>query len=208
MPLGRTALAVNFPGHFVRPRLFLSRSSAFSLSVQLSQLSPSRLSPRLSTMSVAPRQLFYDGKVQSASSGKAFNTVNPANATPLADIHVASHSDIDSAIASAQRAFKTWSQTPPAARARTLQKAAALLREKNDEIAHVETLDSGKAYTETSAVDVVTGADTLEYYANLVGSGGLNGETSHLREDAWVYTKKAPLGVCAGIGAWNYPIQM
>ncbi|RMJ21235.1 Betaine aldehyde dehydrogenase [Aspergillus sp. HF37] len=159
-------------------------------------------------MSVAPRQLFYDGKVQSASSGKTFNTVNPATATPLADIHVASHSDIDSAIASAQRAFQTWSQTPPAARARTLQKAAALLRERNDEIANVESLDSGKAYTETSAVDVVTGADTLEYYANLVGSGGLNGETSHLREDAWVYTKKAPLGVCAGIGAWNYPIQI
>ncbi|RJE18794.1 Betaine aldehyde dehydrogenase [Aspergillus sclerotialis] len=159
-------------------------------------------------MSFPPRQLYYDGKVQPATSGKTFQTIDPSKATPLADIHVASHSDIDSAIASAERAFKTWSQTPPAARARILQKAASLLRERNDEIARVETLDSGKAYTETSTVDVVTGADTLEYYANLVGSGGLNGETSHLREDAWVYTKKAPLGVCAGIGAWNYPIQI
>jgi betaine-aldehyde dehydrogenase len=82
------------------------------------------------------------------------------------------------------------------------------LRERNDEIARVETLDSGKAFTETSTVDVVTGADVLEYYANFIGGGGLNGETTQLREDAWVYTKKAPLGVCAGIGAWNYPIQM
>ena len=54
----------------------------------------------------------------------------------------------------------------------------------------------------------MTGADVLEYFANLVGGGGLNGETVQLREDAWVYTKKEALGVCAGIGAWNYPIQM
>lgn len=161
-----------------------------------------------SKMSFAPRQPFYDGKVQKSTSGKTFQSINPADATPLADIHIASHSDVDSAVAAADRAFKVWSQTPPATRARVLQKAAALLRERNDEIARVETLDSGKAYTETSTVDVVTGADTLEYYANLVGSGGLNGETAHLNEGAWFYTKKAPLGVCGAIGAWNYPIQM
>ncbi|KAL4888113.1 aldehyde dehydrogenase domain-containing protein [Aspergillus ambiguus] len=157
---------------------------------------------------IPPRHLFYDGKAQPASSGKTFQTINPSNATPLADIPIASHSDIDAAIAAGDRAFPSWSQTPPIARARILHKAAALLRERNDEIARVESLDSGKAFTETSTVDVVTGADVLEYYANLVGGGGLNGETTQLREDAWVYTKKAPLGVCAGIGAWNYPIQI
>ncbi|PWY71477.1 aldehyde dehydrogenase [Aspergillus heteromorphus CBS 117.55] len=154
------------------------------------------------------RQLYYDGKLWPASSGKTFESIDPSNATPLAEIQVAAHADIDAAIAAADRAFSSWSQTPPIARARILQKAVALLRERNDEIARVETLDSGKAFTETSTVDVVTGADTLEYYANLVGGGGLNGETTQLREDAWVYTKKAPLGVCAAIGAWNYPIQI
>ena len=162
----------------------------------------------MSSFPLPPRQLFYDGKVQSASSGKTFQSVNPSDATPLAEIQVASHSDIDAAIAAADRAFTHWSQTPPIARARILQKASLILRERNDEIARVESLDSGKAFTETSTVDVVTGADVLEYYANLVGGGGLNGETTQLREDAWVFTKKAPLGVCAGIGAWNYPIQM
>lgn len=159
-------------------------------------------------LSFPTRQLYYNGRAQAASSGKTFQTMNPATATPLADIQVAAPSDIDSAIASADRAFPAWSQTPHIARARILQKAAALLRERNDEIARVETLDSGKAFTETSTVDVVTGADVLEYYANFIGGGGLNGETTQLREDAWVYSKKAPLGVCAGIGAWNYPIQM
>jgi betaine-aldehyde dehydrogenase len=154
------------------------------------------------------RQLYYDGQVRAASSGKTFQTLNPATATPLADIQIASNSDVDAAIAAAERAFQVWSKTTYIARARILQRAAALLRERNDEIARVETLDSGKAFTETSTVDVVTGADVLEYYANFIGGGGLNGETTQLREDAWVYTKKSPLGVCAGIGAWNYPIQM
>ena len=156
----------------------------------------------------SPRQLYYNGKIQPASSGQSFQSISPADASPLTDIQVASHSDIDSAISSAENAFASWSHTPPVVRARVLQRAAAILRERNDEIARVETLDSGKAYSETSTVDVISGADVLEYYANLVGGGGLNGETTQLRDDAWVYTKKAPLGVCVGIGAWNYPIQM
>ena len=93
-------------------------------------------------------------------------------------------------------------------RSRILLRAVALLRKRNDELALVETHDTGKPFSETSTVDVITGTDVLEYYANLVASGGLNGETTQLRTEAWVYTTKAPLGVCAGIGAWNYPIQI
>ena len=154
------------------------------------------------------QQLYYDGRVQTATSGKAFHTVDPATATPLAVVHTASEADVNSAVKSAQRAFPSWSQTPPIARSRILLKAVELLRTRNDEIAKVETLDTGKPISETSTVDVVTGADTLEYYANLVASGGMNGETTQLRPGAWIYTKKEALGVCAGIGAWNYPLQI
>lgn len=156
----------------------------------------------------AEQQLYYDGKVQQASSKETFTTVNPATGKPLAQVQKASPSDIDSAIASARKAFPSWSQTPPIVRSRILLKAVQILRERNDEIAKVETHDTGKAYSETSAVDVVTGADVLEYFASLVASGGMNGETTQLRPDAWIYTKKEALGVCAGIGAWNYPIQI
>lgn len=156
----------------------------------------------------APRRLYYDGRLHDATSQHTFQTIDPSNARLLADIHTASHADIDRAIASAEQAFISWSMTPPVARSRILLKAVQLLREKNDEIAKVETQDTGKPFSETSTVDVITGADVLEFYANLVGGGGLNGETTQLREDAWVYTKKEALGVCAGIGAWNYPIQM
>lgn len=142
------------------------------------------------------------------ASGSIFRSIDPSTSRPLADIHAASHSDVDNAIISAQKAFLSWLRTPPVARARILLKAVQLLRDRNDEIARIETQDTGKPFSETSTVDVVTGADVLEFFANLVAGGGLNGETVQLREDAWVYTKKEPLGVCAGIGAWNYPIQM
>ncbi|EGC48480.1 NAD+-dependent betaine aldehyde dehydrogenase [Histoplasma capsulatum var. duboisii H88] len=162
----------------------------------------------MSSSHYTSQRLYFDGQVQQSSSGKHFQSIDPSNASVLADVEVSSNRDIDAAIDSARRAFPAWSQTPPAVRTRVLLRAAQILRARNDEIAKVETQDTGKPFSETSTVDVVTGADVLEYFANLVGGGGLNGETTQLRDDAWVYTKKEALGVCAGIGAWNYPIQI
>ena len=154
--------------------------------------------------------LFYDGRIQPASSDSdlRFKTIDPSTNKGLVDVYPSSDRDIDSAIKSAKTAFPAWSAKTPLERSRVLLKAVQLLRERNDEIAKVETQDTGKPYSETSTVDVVTGADVLEYFANLVAAGGLNGESIRLRDDAWIYTSKEPLGVCAGIGAWNYPIQM
>jgi len=137
-----------------------------------------------------------------------FHTVDPSCDRPLASVCKADKSAVDAAVQAGKRAFPSWSSTPPVERSRILLKAVALLRQRNDELAAIETHDTGKPFSETSAVDVVTGADVLEYYAHLIASGGLNGETTHLRPEAWIYTTKAPLGVCAGIGAWNYPIQI
>ncbi|KAI0011248.1 aldehyde dehydrogenase [Xylariaceae sp. FL0662B] len=155
------------------------------------------------------RHTYYAGKPQSSSESSGhFETINPADGKSLCKIHTSSHKSIDAAIQSAQTAFPSWSATPPIERARILHRAVALLRHHNDDLAVVETLDTGKPYSETSTVDIVTGADTLEYFANLIASGGLNGESFRLRPSAMVYTSKEPLGVCAGIGAWNYPIQI
>ena len=152
--------------------------------------------------------LYYDGAPQQSSSSSTFPSVNPSTGEPTLSLTQSSPADIDHAISSAARAFPSWSQTSASERARILLKAVEILRRENDALATVETIDTGKPFSETSAVDVVTGADTLEYYAHLVAGGGLNGETVQLRESAWVYTRKEALGVCAGIGAWNYPIQM
>ncbi|KAI1142032.1 aldehyde dehydrogenase [Hypoxylon sp. FL0543] len=155
------------------------------------------------------RHTFYAGKPQpSSGSSGSYESIDPSNGKPICRIHNSSPKSIDAAIQSAQAAFPSWSSTPPIERARILQKAVALLREYNDGLARIETLDTGKPFSETSTVDIVTGADVLEYFASLVASGGLNGESFRLRPTASVYTSKEPLGVCAGIGAWNYPIQI
>ncbi|KAK6386215.1 hypothetical protein LTS17_001790 [Exophiala oligosperma] len=165
-------------------------------------------------ISLPDRHTFYAGKAQkssspsSSSSSTTFQSIDPSTAKPVCTIHTSSQSSIDSAISSAKSAFPSWSSTPPIERARILHKAVQILRSRNDELAKIETLDTGKPFSETSTVDIVTGADVLEYFANLVASGGLNGESFRLRDSAWVYTSKEPLGVCAGIGAWNYPIQI
>ena len=154
-----------------------------------------------------PTQTHYiDGRPHHSSS-ETFTTYNPATATPLAEVYAATEDDVGLAIESSLRAFKTWSKTPPAARSQILLRAVAILRKRNDEIAKIETLDTGKAFCETSTCDVPTGADALEYFAGVGMSMG-EGKTVQLRETAWVYTRKEPLGVCVGIGAWNYPIQM
>lgn len=145
---------------------------------------------------------------KASSSGPQLQCISPSTGKQVADFRAHTEAEVDSSVRSAQTAFPSWSATPPVERSRILLRAVAILRQRNDELARIETLDTGKPYSETSTVDVTTGADTLEYYASLVASGGLNGETTQLRPDAWVYTTKAPLGVCAAIGAWNYPLQI
>lgn len=91
-------------------------------------------------------------------------------------------------------------------RSRILRRAVDILRQRNEELAQLETLDTGKAISETEAVDIVTGADVLEYYAGLIPM--LEGQQIPLGESTFAYTRREPLGVVAGIGAWNYPIQI
>lgn len=152
---------------------------------------------------------FHSGRPQpeTSSRSKTFASVDPSTAKPLATIYTTTPSQLDAAVASAQGAFHEWSRTPAPKRAAILLKAASILRERNDALALTETLDTGKAWSETSTVDVITGVDVLEYYAHLV-AGSQPGENTRLRADAFVLTSHEPLGVCAGIGAWNYPIQI
>src|SRR3546814_5464891 len=91
------------------------------------------------------------------------------------------------------------------ARGRVLHEAQRILRARNRELAELEVLDCGKPIQEAEVVDVLSGADCIEYYAGLAAS--LHGEHLDLGGD-FFYTRREPLGVCAGIGAWNYPIQI
>ncbi|MEK5768631.1 aldehyde dehydrogenase family protein, partial [Acinetobacter schindleri] len=90
-----------------------------------------------------------------------------------------SEQDIEAAVKSAQQGQKIWAAMTAMERSRILRRAVDILRERNDELARLETLDTGKAYSETSTVDIVTGADVLEYYAGLATA--IQGEQVPLR---------------------------
>lgn len=152
------------------------------------------------------KSLYIDGCACNATSGESFITYNPANGEPLATIGQASPQDLERAIESAKQGFKVWSAMAPMERSRILLKAVAILRERNDELAALEVADTGKPLQEAIEVDIVTGADVIEYFAGLVP--GMQGEQQPLSENQFFYTRREPLGICAGIGAWNYPIQI
>ncbi|UKY39091.1 betaine-aldehyde dehydrogenase [Pantoea dispersa] len=152
------------------------------------------------------QHLYIDGQYVAAAAGDTFQTINPANGEVLAEVHEAAQADVDRAVAAAQKGQKIWAAMTAMERSRILRRAVDILRERNDELAALETLDTGKPLSETQAVDIVTGADVLEYYAGLIPA--LEGQQIPLRDTSFVYTRREPLGVVAGIGAWNYPIQI
>ncbi|MBN7119196.1 betaine-aldehyde dehydrogenase [Ectopseudomonas oleovorans] len=154
----------------------------------------------------AEQQLYISGQYVAASSGETFDSINPATGEVLAKVQCASQADVDRAVASAAEGQKVWAAMTAMQRSRILRKAVDILRARNDELAELETLDTGKPLSETRYVDIVTGADVLEYYAGLIPA--IEGEQIPLRETSFVYTRREPLGVVAGIGAWNYPIQI
>ncbi|MGL4693985.1 MAG: aldehyde dehydrogenase family protein, partial [Stenotrophomonas maltophilia] len=158
-------------------------------------------------MPTFPDQLLYiGGRYVPSRGGKTFQVINPANGELLANVHSANSDDLDAAVESAQAGQKVWAALTTVERSRILLRAVELLRERNDALAELESRNTGKALSETLSVDVVTGADVLEYYAGVMH--GLEGSQVPLRESSFFYTRQEPLGVVGAIGAWNYPIQI
>jgi betaine-aldehyde dehydrogenase len=142
----------------------------------------------------------------STAGPQRFASINPATGAVLGYVSVAGPSDIDTAVRAAERGQARWAAMTGAERARVLRQAAHILRSRNRELAELETRDTGKPIQETLVVDVVSGADCFEYFAGLAQT--LSGEHIDLGGQAFGYTRREPLGVVAGIGAWNYPLQI
>jgi betaine-aldehyde dehydrogenase len=148
---------------------------------------------------------FIDGHYCGNASSETYLNINPATARPICEVEVTSVALLEAAVRSSQKAYLIWSKTSPIERARCLQKAVHLLRKRNDELALVEVEDTGKPWQEASTVDVVTGADSIEYFAGLAPT---QLGTQQSIGDDFFYTRQEPLGIIAGIGAWNYPLQI
>ncbi|MGV2107259.1 betaine-aldehyde dehydrogenase [Agrobacterium vitis] len=149
---------------------------------------------------------FIDGEYVEDASGTVIDSIYPATGEVIARLHAATPAIVERAIAAAKRAQKEWAALSPTARGRVLKKAADIMRERNRELSELETLDTGKPIQETIVADPTSGADSFEFFGG-IAAVGLNGSHIPLGND-FAYTKRVPLGVCVGIGAWNYPQQI
>jgi betaine-aldehyde dehydrogenase len=131
--------------------------------------------------------------------------IYPATGEVIATVHAATPAILEQAITSALAAQKSWAATSGTERGRIMRRAADMMRERNHDLSVLETFDTGKPYQETSVADATSAADALEYFGGLAAT--LTGEHIPLGED-FVYTRREPLGLCVGIGAWNYPAQI
>jgi betaine-aldehyde dehydrogenase len=139
-------------------------------------------------------------------SGRRFASINPATGDVLGYVTAAGSAEVNAAVRAAEEAQPRWAALTGTERARILRRVAEILRARNLELAELETRDTGKPIQETRVVDVISGADCLEYFAGLAQS--FAGEQIDLGPGAFGYTRREPLGVVAGIGAWNYPLQI
>ena len=148
---------------------------------------------------------FIGGRYVEDKSGSLFDVIYPASGAVIAQIHAGTDQIIEQALGAAQAAQQDWAARSGTERGRVLRRAADLIRARNRELSVLETHDTGKPLSETLYADATSGADALEYFGGLAGN--VTGEHIQLGED-WVYTRREPLGICLGIGAWNYPTQI
>src|SRR5579871_1962173 len=148
---------------------------------------------------------FIDGALTIGSNRETWINYNPADNNPLGEVCKANNEDIEAAVDSSEKAFHIWKNKTGAERGRVLLKAAGILRSRLEEIALLETQDVGKPISESLAVDVTSAADALEYFGGMAAT--IHGQYVDLK-NAFGYTRPEPLGVCLGIGAWNYPLQI
>lgn len=149
--------------------------------------------------------MIVDGRPAEAADGRTLTVDNPATGETLATVPLAGPEDVDRAVAAARRALEgRWGRSRPADRARLLFRWAQLLRERADELARLETLQVGKAIASTRA-EVESAAEEIEFFAGLTR---VPGETVPVAGSVFGYTLREPVGVCALVVPWNYPLML
>ena len=153
-----------------------------------------------------PASHYIDGAPVEDPAGASITCLYPATGEPVARLHAATPATVDRAVQAAVRAQTDWAALAPVDRGRVLLEASRLIRARNQELSEIETLDTGKPIQETLEADATSGADALEFFGGLIAAR--TGDHIPLGGGDFAYTMHEPLGVCAGIGAWNYPTQI
>ncbi|HRA48029.1 MAG TPA: aldehyde dehydrogenase family protein [Thermomicrobiales bacterium] len=151
--------------------------------------------------------LLINGQPVAAATGETFEVVNPARNSIIATVAKAGKEDVDRAVAIARKAFDEgpWPRMNPSERGRIVRKIADLIRERADDLAQLESLNTGKPLANAKG-EILSGAGVFEYYAGATDK--FYGETIPMAEKLLDFTLREPVGVCAQIVPWNFPFSM
>jgi betaine-aldehyde dehydrogenase len=152
-------------------------------------------------------QMFIDGRWTDAAGGETYDVVDPASEEVIARVPRGGVADAEEAVRAARVAFDTgpWPKMKAMERAEILNRAAALLRERSEDFARLESRQMGKLLEE-SRVDMLDTAHTFELYAGMVQDQ--HGETLEVPGETMSMVVREPIGVTVGITPWNYPMLM
>jgi malonate-semialdehyde dehydrogenase (acetylating) / methylmalonate-semialdehyde dehydrogenase len=151
-------------------------------------------------------KMLLDGKFIESRSSEWHEVVNPATQEVLAQVPFATDEELNAAVASAKNAFKTWKNTPLAARARIMLKLQALVREHMSRIAQTLSAEQGKTLADAEG-DVFRGLEVVEHACS-IGTLQLGEFAENVAGGVDTYTLRQPIGVCAGITPFNFPAMI
>ncbi|MFC6767817.1 aldehyde dehydrogenase family protein [Natrinema soli] len=149
--------------------------------------------------------LYIDGSWVSATEDNHFLTINPATEEPIAEIAAAQATDVGRAVKAASEAYPTWRDTPPDERGRIVYEICQLIRDNQDELATLESLDQGKPLSQAKS-DIESAARYFEYYAGAADK--LEGTSVPVGPEQVDFTVREPYGVSAQITPWNFPANL
>ena len=170
---------------------------------------PDQLSPAVREFAGRDQQLLIGAERPAAADGRSFETLDPATGRVITSVAQAGAEDVDRAVRTARAAFADgpWSRAPAAERARLMNRLADLVEANGEELAQLEALDNGKPVKLAKIVDVASTVAQLRHFAGWPER--VLGATIPVRQpDMLCYTRKEPVGVCAQIIPWNFPLLM
>jgi len=162
---------------------------------------PAAQADRISTV-----KMLLDGRFIESKTGEWHDVVNPATQEVLAQVPFSADEEINAAVASAKRAFKTWKNTPLAQRARIMLKLQALVREHMSRIAQTLSAEQGKTLADAEG-DVFRGLEVVEHACS-IGTLQLGEFAENVAGGVDTYTLRQPIGVCVGISPFNFPAMI
>ena len=153
-------------------------------------------------------RLFIDGEYVDAVEGGRFETINPATGEVVAEVAEGTEADIDLAVASSLRAYRSgsWARIAPRDRMEVLYRLVGLIEEHSEEFCVLDTLDMGKPITDMLTLDLPMVVETFQYFAECIDK--VESAVTATENEVLHYTLRQPFGVVGAISPWNYPLLM